>query len=122
MGNGGFFKDFAYDQVPTINLTVDKAGDIATDKFDQMNSTLEALQKKLDSDREILLLQQNLLQAQLEKAEAGKVEQQKRDKELHEEQLALMQQQLIQKEKEKETARIEAERLAKFQEEQRQIQ
>ena len=120
--NGGFFKDFAYDQVPTINLTVGKAGDIATDKFDQMNSTLEALQKKLDSDRETLLEQQNLLQAQLEEAEAEKIEQQKRDKELHEEQLALMQQQLIQKEKEKEAARIEAERLAKFQEEQRQIQ
>ena len=119
---GGFFKDFVNDQVPTIDLTVGKAGDIATGEFDQMNSTLEALQKKLDNDQEMFLEQQNLLKTQLEKAEAEKIEQQKRDKKLHEQQLAVMQQQMIQKEKEKEAARIEAERLAKIKEDQRQLE
>ena len=119
---GGFFKNFVYDQVPKINLTVGKAGDIATGEFDQMNSTLEALQKKMESEQEMLLEQQNLIKAQLEKAEAERIEQQKRDKEMHEQQLAIMQQQIIQKEKEQEAARIEAERLAKIQEEQRQLE
>ena len=63
-----------------------------------------------------------MLKAQLENANAERIEQQKRDKELHEQQLAIMQQHILQKEKEKEDARIEAERLAKLHEEQMKLQ
>ena len=119
---GAAFKDFVCNQIPTINLTVDKAGDIATNEFDKMNSALKALEKKRDSDQKMFLEKQKLLKAQLERAEAEKIEQQKRDKELHEQQLAIIQQQIMEKEKEKEAARIEAERVAKLQEEQMKLQ
>ena len=119
---GTAFKEFVYNQVVTINLTVGKAGDIVTSEFDKMNSAMKALEKKMDSDQKMFLEKQEVLKAQLEKAEAERIEQQKRDKELHEQQLAIMQQHILQKEKEKEDARIEAERLAKLHEEQMKLQ
>ena len=119
---GESFKDFVYGQVPTINLTVGKAGDIATSEFDQMNAVLEALEKKMEQDRQMFLEQQKLLITQLEKAEADKIEQQERDRQLHAQQMSLMQQQIEQKEQEIEAARNDAERRAKLQEEQMKLQ
>ena len=119
---GESFKDFVYGQVPTINLTVGKAGDIATSEFDQMNAVLEALEKKMEQDRQMFLEQQKLLITQLEKAEADKIEQQERDRQLHAQQMSLMQQQISQKEQEIEAARNDAERRAKLQEEQMKLQ
>ena len=119
---GTAFKEFVYNQVPTINLTVGKAGDIATNEFDKMNAAMKALEIKMESDQTMFLEKQKVLKAQLETANAERIEQQKRDKELHEQQLAIMQQHILQKEKEKEDARIEAERLAKLHEEQMKLQ
>ena len=119
---GTAFKEFLYNQVPTIDLTVGKAGDIATNEFDKMNAAMKALEIKMESDQTMFLEKQKVLKAQLETANAERIEQQKRDKELHEQQLAIMQQHILQKEKEKEDARIEAERLAKLHEEQMKLQ
>jgi len=119
---GESFKDFVYGQVPTINLTVGKAGDVATSEFDEMNSVLEALEKKMENDRQMFLEQQKLLITQLEKAEADKIEQQERDRQQHAQQMSLMQQQISQKEKEIEAARFDTERRAKLQEEQMKLQ
>ena len=116
------FKDFVYGQVSTINLTVGRAGEIATNEFDNMNSILEALERKMEQDRKMFLEQQNLLVAQLEKAEKEKIEQQNRDREMHNQQMSLLQEQIAQKEREIEEARNESDRRAKLQEEQMRLQ
>ena len=118
----GSFKHFVYGHVPTINLTVGKAGDIATSEFDQMNEVLEALEQKMSKDREMFFEQQRLLTAQLEKAEAEKIEQQNRDKELYEQQMTMLQRSINDKEKEIEAAKNDAERRMKLQEEQMKLQ
>ena len=120
--NGESFTDFVYGQVPTVNLTVDKAGDIKTSEFDQMNDVLEELEQKMNKDREMFLEQQELLRAQLEKAEAEKVEQQKKDKEYHEQQMKMLQESIGHKEKEIEATKNDAERRFKHQEEMMKLQ
>ena len=82
----------------------------------------EALEKKMEKDRQMFLEQQNLLVAQLEKAERDKIEQQERDRELHAQQMSLMQQQINQKEKEIEAAQNDAKRRAELLEEQMKLQ
>ena len=91
---GTAFQEFVYNQVPTINLTVGKAGDVATNEYEKMNSAMKALEKKMDNEQKMFLGKQKVLKAQLERAKAEGIEQQKRDKELHEQQLAIMQQQI----------------------------
>ena len=120
--NGESFTDFVYGQVPTVNLTVDKAGDIKTSEFDQMNDVLEELEQKMNKDREMFLEQQELLRVQLEKAETEKVEQQKKDKEYHEQQMKMLQESISHKEKEIEATKNDAERRFKHQEEMMKLQ
>ena len=120
--NGESFTDFVYGQVPTVNLTVDKAGDIKTSEFDQMNDVLEELEQKMNKDRKMFLEQQELLRAQLEKAEAEKVEQQKKDREYHEQQMKILQESIGHKEKEIEATKNDAERRFKHQEEMMKLQ
>ena len=59
--NGESFIDFVYGQVPTINLTVEMAGNIAINEFDKMSSMLEALEKKMEQSQEMFLAKQDLL-------------------------------------------------------------
>ena len=120
--NGESFTDFVYGQVPTVNLTVDKAGDIKTSEFNQMNNVLEELEQKMNKDRKMFLEQQELLRAQLEKAEAEKVEQQKKDREYHEQQIKMLQESIGHKEKEIEATKNDAERRFKHQEEMMKLQ
>ena len=57
------FKSFVYGKVPAINLTVGKAGDIATCNFDQINAALKDLEKKMEKDQQLFLEQKNLREA-----------------------------------------------------------
>jgi len=112
---GELFRDFIYDQVPRIGLTVDKAGDIAIHEFEQMTRKLETLQAQMEQDRKIFQKQQNLLMDQLKRAEEEKKEYQRRDKELHAKQMAMLQRQIDQRDKEFRVAKEDADRRARFQ-------
>lgn len=91
---GSSFEDFVYGQLPSIELTVDAAGDIDTKQFDQMDSVLEAMVTKMEQDRKMFMEHQDLLFAHLIKAEQDKEEQQKRDRKMYDEQIRIMQKQL----------------------------
>ena len=91
---GSSFEDFIYGQLPSIELTVDAAGDVDTKKFDQLDSVLESIIKKMEQDKKMFMEHQDLLFAQLIKAEQDKDDRQRRDRNMYDEQIIIMQQQL----------------------------
>jgi flagellar biosynthesis GTPase FlhF len=119
---GDKFTDFVYGQVPTVQLTTGAANDIASDNFDEMTAVMEALEKRMEEDREMFKKQQELLIAQMEKAERDKEEQRKIDQERHSQQMTMLQQQIDQKQKEIEASQNDASRRMELEREQMKMQ
>ena len=119
---GDKFTDFVYGQVPTVQLTTGAANDIASDNFDEMTAVMEALEKRMEKDREMFKKQQELLIAQMEKAERDKEEQRKIDQERHSQQMTMLQQQIDQKQKEIEASQNDASRRMELEREQMKMQ
>ena len=119
---GNKFADYVYGQVPTVQLTAGAANDIASEEFDEMTAVIEALEKRMEEDREMFKKQQELLIAQMEKAEQDKEEQRKLDQERHSQQMTMLQQQIEQKQKEIEAAQNDAERKIELEREQMKMQ
>ena len=114
--DGTLFSYFIYNQVPTVNLTPNKALDVKVEDFDkttaQMEEMIKLMEHRMDQDREAWKEEQK----RLEKARQEKEQQLIEDKRRHEESMALLQAQAEQAQKEMEkkkdddNARIAAER------------
>merc|ERR1719204_3025984 len=66
---------FVYDEVPTVQLTKNKADNVKYQDFDDVNEKMEALEKKMRSDEIEFKKQQAKLREVLLKAEKEKAEQ-----------------------------------------------
>ena len=77
-----------------ISLTVDAAGDIDTNKYEEMNSEVTEklldMEEKMEQDRKIFEEQTERLMEQLKKGEREKADPRKRDQAQHEKELREM--------------------------------
>ena len=119
---GSSFEDFIFLQMPTVNLTTNRAGDIDVHDFEQTSKELENLTIKMNEDKLKFMEDQKALQEQLQKAEEEKLEEQKRAQEIHNQEMKILEQKAIEKQREEEAARAEAERQAKLQQEKVRLQ
>jgi len=110
--DGTSFSDFIYNQVPTVNLTPNKALDVKVEDFDATNARMEEMiklmEQRMEQDREAWKEEQKRLNSLLEKAEQDKEQQRKEDKRRHEESMALLQAQIEQTQRDMEKNRDDA--------------
>lgn len=123
--DGTAFSDFIYNQVPTVNLTPNKAKDIKVEDFDATNARMEEMirlmEQRMEQDREAWKEEQKRLNHLLEKAETDKEQQRIEDRRRHEESMALLQAQIEQGKREMEKNRADANERIKQEREQMQL-
>lgn len=76
--NGVTLEKFVFGEVPTVQLTRNKARDVNTNDFEAVTEKIEMMEKKMRDDQNEFKRQQADLRKQLRKAEMEKAEQRRR--------------------------------------------